>query len=333
MRLGLGLGLGMRGIRGGFDPDAFVVVFDTNLRAGSTTVELNINARTGGDRTVDWGDGTVTVENAALPSHTYATDGVYVVQVKGGTTTRLGQRGASPNAGWTDTLTAVIQWGKAIGWNNFTNGFQGVKQNFTVPADLPRTADGYSANVTTLSMMFRSAAAFNRPIGTWNTSSVTVMSQLFRDATAFNQPIGAWNVSAVTAMESMFLSANSFNQPIGAWDVSAVTDMTNLLRASLAFNQDIGSWPLRLAGVTMTDALNQAGLSTENYSRTLIGWANYVAANSNTPAAVTLGAQTRTYNNTVYVPAGTYTNAVDARAFLTSAAPSPAWSITDGGAV
>jgi hypothetical protein len=290
----------MRGIRGGFDPDAFVVVFDTNLRAGSTTVELNINARTGGDRTGDWGDGTVTVENAALPSHTYAADGVYVVQVKGGTTTRLGERGASENAGWTDTLTAVVQWG-TLGWTSFERAFSSVKQNFSIPSSIP-------TSVTNLGFTFNGASAFNQPsITLWNTVNITNMAGTIRSS-GVNQNISQWNVSNVT----------TFN-----------------LFANLAssFNQNLGAWALRLAGVNLASMFNSSGLSTENYSRTLIGWANYAAANGNLPASVTLGATGRTYNATVYVPAGTYTNAVDARAFLSGVAPDPAWTITDAGLV
>jgi hypothetical protein len=303
MRLGLGLGLGMRGIRGGFDPDAFVVVFDTNLRAGSTTVELNINARTGGDRTVDWGDGTVTVENEALPSHTYATDGVYVVQVKGGTTTRLGERGTTANDGWRLTVTRVIQWG-TLGWTSFDDAFRNHNVNVEVPSSIPST-------LTVLSRMFAASSGFTNKFNRAN--------------------IAAWNTSNVTSMLGMFVRGD-FNHPIASWNVSSVTNMSSMFFLSL-FDQNLGAWQLRLAGVNLVDMLNNSGLSTENYSRTLIGWANYVAANSNTPASVTLGAGGRTYNATVYVNGATYTNAVDARAFLTAAAPDPAWTITDGGAV
>jgi surface protein len=438
-----------------FDPDRFVVRLNTNLRTGSTTVLIPVNARTGGDRTIDWGDGTVTTENSANPTHTYATDGIYTVQMFGGTTTRLGN---TLNAGWQQTLIEIVQWGKAIGWTNFQGACRGCTQNFGIPNEIPRAADGYAANVTNMrevfsgatafnqdiglwnissvtnvifmfqgassfnqyiggwstshltnldvmfenasafnqdisswntsnvtvmarmflgatafnqdigswntaavtnmdrvfsgatafnqdigswntaavtnmGRMFDSAAAFNQDIGSWNTAAVTNMDRVFSGATAFNQDIGSWNTAAVTNMNQMFDSAAAFNQDIGSWNTSAVTSMFGMFLNATSFNQDIGAWSLRTAGVSMGSMLNNSGLSTENYSRTLIGWANSVDANSDLPAAVTLGATGRTYNNTAYVSGETYNDAVAARAYLTGAAPDPAWTITDAGEV
>jgi surface protein len=382
--LGLGLGVHRRQLwrSRGFNPDRFVVRLDTNLRVGSTTVLIPVNARSGGDRTIDWGDGTVTVENAANPTHTYAADGIYTVQMHGGTTTRLGNTGASPNAGWTQTLIEVVQWGKAVGWTNFQDGFRSCEQNFGVPSDFPRVADGYAANVTTMANMFQNATSFNQDIGGWNTANVNTMTSMFQNATAFNQDIGGWNTSAASSINSMFRDATafnqdiggwntanvnnmsnmfqnatafnqdisgwntanvnnmtamfsgatSFNQNIGSWNTANVNNMTSMFQNATAFNQDIGAWVLRADGVNLVNMLNSSGLSTENYSRTLIGWANSVSANGTLPSAVTLGAAGRTYNNTNY-GGTTYTDAVAARAYLTGASPDPAWTISDAGQV
>jgi surface protein len=366
-----------------FDPDRFVVRLDTNFRSGSTTVLIPVNARTGAgspDRFIDWGDGNVTTENSANPTHTYATDGVYTIQMYGGTTTRLGN---TLDAGWQQTLIEIVQWGKAIGWSNLESSCRGCAQNFLVPSDIPRTADGYAADVTnirfifqdtplfnqnigswntasitnptgafqnaavfnqdigswntasftTMSNMFLNAASFNQDIGSWNTAAVINMTNTFQGASAFNQNIGSWNTANVTNMNQMFRDASAFNQNIGSWNTSEVTNMGQMFQNATAFNQNLGAWSLHTAGVSMSSMLNSSGLSTENYSRTLIGWANSVDANSDLPAAVTLGATGRTYNNTAYVSGQTYNDAVAARAYLTGAAPDPAWTITDAGQV
>ena len=97
--------------------------------------------------------------------------------------------------------------------------------------------------------MFQSAAAFNRPIGSWNTSQVSYdvsdvsvcgcvqsadrelehepvmdMTRCF-SRLAFNQDIGGWDTSQVTSMNNMFSDASAFNQPIGNWNTGKVTDM------------------------------------------------------------------------------------------------------------
>jgi surface protein len=537
----------------------------THTVASAGSVELNFGTSTG-NRTINWGDGTVAVVNTARPAHTYTDAGTYVVRASGGVTTRLGDRGTSPVAAWTGTLTAVRSWGN-LGWTSFEQGLRSVGGNFAVPRYVPSsvttmqnmfsTASAFNqdisgwntasvtnmlsmfssasafnqdiggwntssvttmsfmfnnapafnqdiggwdtgnvttmtnmfaaasafnqdiggwdtgnvtnmggmfsnapafnqnigawdvSNVTTfanmfqrtsgaasvfnnggsgdidnwtikttgavnMSGMFQSAAAFNQPIGSWNTSSVTtmqsmfqsasafnqdiggwntgnvtnmqqmfsgasafnqdiggwntssvttmsnmfqsasgfnqyiggwntssvtIMSFMFNGASAFNQDIGGWNTSSVTAMSNMFQNANAFNQDISGWNVSSVTTMQDMFSRTLsganAFNQDLGAWSLRLTGVNMTSMFFSSfatmSLSTENYSRTLIGWANYVSANSDTPASVTLGAGTRTYNDTAYTTGLTYNDAAAARAYLVGTPPT--WVISDGGQV
>lgn len=56
-------------------------------------------------------------------------------------------------------------------------------------------------------------------------------------------------------------------------------------------------------------------MDEENYSRTLIGWANSLA-NNDGPYNVPLSIDARVYNANTYAPGERFTNAVDARAFL-----------------
>ena len=61
--------------------------------------------------------------------------------------------------------------------------------------------------------MFWAAAAFNQPIGAWDTSAVIDMSRMVWAAAAFNLPIGAWNSSTVTTMRRMFGDAAALTSP------------------------------------------------------------------------------------------------------------------------
>ena len=115
--------------------------------------------------------------------------------------------------------------------------------------------------------MFRSASAFNQPIGDWVTGSVTDMSGMFRSATAFNEAVGEWATSSVTDMSGMFESASAFNQPIGVWNTSSVTDMSGMFRSASAFNQPIVDW------VTGSVA-NMSGMfeSASDFNQNISSW-------------------------------------------------------------
>ncbi len=99
------------------------------------------------------------------------------------------------------------------------------------------------------------------------------------------------NLSGVTNMSGMFSDATNFNRPIGNWDVSSVFSL------GLMFNG--------------------AGLSTNNYDATLIGWSQLSGLRSR----VQFDGGNSTYSSA----------AVGARNTLTTAPIS--WNITDGGLV
>ena len=214
-----------------------------------------------------------------------------------------------------------------------------------------------TSNVTNMGSMFQGASNFNADIGGWNVSNVTDMTYAFRDATAFNGNISNWTLSngflqnglegmfwgatsfnqdisswvlptsGGTYLSRMFQGASSFNANIAGWDVTRLVSTQSMFDGATSFNQDLSSWDITNWSNTHNGfyMFNNCGLSTENWSRTLIGWANQVSNNGGTPNAINLGAATGlTYSNTVY-GGSPYDNAVDARNYLTSTL---SWTIT-----
>ena len=124
------------------------------------------------------------------------------------------------------------------------------------------------SKVTNMSYMFPSCTSFNQPLSSWDVSKVTYMSNMFFGCTSFNQPLNSWDVSKVTDMSWMFYGCTTFNQPLNNWDVSEVTNMRRMFSGCTSFNQNLGMWKLE-ANLD----LSNCGMSAENYSKSLEGWA------------------------------------------------------------
>ena len=221
--------------------------------------------RTDYDFTIDWGDGTVETVSGddPDPSHTYASDGTYTVEITG-TFPRmyldvhaLGE-GDAANA---KKLASIEQWG-TIEWEGMAYAFSGAENMTYAATDAPDLS-----GVTTLEGTFQDAKAFTGDLSGWDVSGITRMRQLFYGATSFNGDISTWDVSGVTDMYRMFAGAESFNQDIGGWDVSSVTSMKEMFDGVGAFNQDLSNW--NVSSVTdMGEMFKGAGTFNQNIG----GW-------------------------------------------------------------
>jgi len=139
-------------------------------------------------------------------------------------------------------IVDVEQWGTAS-WTSMENAFYGCTYLNISATDMPDLS-----GVSNLSQMFRSC-------------SMTGSSN-----------IGQWNVSSITNMQGTFQHAIHFNQNLDNWDVSSVTNLNDVFSFALSFNQSLSAWSLN-PNVSLSNALNHSGLDCDNYSATLIGWA------------------------------------------------------------
>ncbi|MFC2348995.1 MAG: BspA family leucine-rich repeat surface protein [Bacteroides sp.] len=175
--------------------------------------------------------------------------------------------------GSAENLLTVELFG-TVAWKSMYEAFQYCNNmQFATTVDTPDLS-----KVTDMVCMFYDCSAFNQDISSWNVSKVTDMRDMFGNCFAFNQDISSWNVSKVTDMAYMFYECSAFNQDISGWDVSKVTDMEYMFYQCSAFNQNLGSWQLKECTAL---GLQNCGMSIENYSKSLIGWAGQADINEN----------------------------------------------------
>lgn len=241
----------------------FTTVWNTTKLGLSGNDQVRLPLESGGTYLflVNWGDGTdntITSWNQVEVVHTYALEGVYVINITG---TIIGWR--FDFGGDRGKLLEIKQWGDLHLGNSgsYFSGCSNLNITATDVLDLTGTTslewafsgcskldkvesmnDWDTSNVTNMRGTFQNTDNFNQNISNWDVSSVTTMEAMFERADKFNQDIGGWNVSSVTTMRYMFGNTEDFNQDIGGWDVSNVERMDYMFYNTESFNINIGSW-------------------------------------------------------------------------------------------
>jgi hypothetical protein len=332
-----------------YPPEFIILIRTSNTSVGSSANNQFSIPSTSTGYTVDWGDSTVETIAAANPVHTYAAPGDYEVRIS----PNIGNFSFN-NTGDRLKLLAVENWGDiTISGTNWAFAFFGcTNMVFDLePDNVPAIAPG--ANIAE---MFRTCTSFNGPIRNWNAANLSGINGLFRNANSFQENLNHWDVSNVVLANFVFsfhpfynqpvnnldftsivnltqpfrvFSTSAFNQPLDKWDTSLKSNFDFWFFNASSFNQDLSSWQIRSSSHSMASMLNNTNMSTRNYNRLLISFANQTFANSG-PYNVPLDASNLTYDDTVYedLP-GEFNNAVDARAYLTGGTAN--WTITDSG--
>ena len=84
-----------------------------------------------------------------------------------------------------------------------------------------------------------------------------------------------------------------------------------------AFDKNLGAF--NIAGLTnATLMFDSSGMSTANYTDTIVDWANFTFSNSGVPASVNMATQAGRTFDTARTGDANFTNAGDARTYLTS---------------
>ncbi|WP_136468199.1 BspA family leucine-rich repeat surface protein [Flagellimonas onchidii] len=244
------------------DPNSFVTTWETTMDNEQITIGMNPNYTY--DFTVDWGDGNIEQISGFGEigvSHFYETSGVHTVAIYGDFPAVLMFLSSTK-----EKLLSLEQWG-SIEWQSMNSAFYECKNMMYNAKDVPDLSQ-----VQNMNAMFENADAVTNPdLSNWDTTSITQMPNVFALTDAFNGNIENWNTENVTAMESMFQSAANFNRDLSVWKTGNVTDMRTMFSNS-SFNGDIGGWNIQNV-TNMLEMFTNSKMSAENYTATLIGWA------------------------------------------------------------
>jgi surface protein len=242
----------------------FVTRWDLST-AGSGSTQLSFGVATSGSVNYTW---TEISPGVATGSGTFSGSTATITGLPAGATIELRisptnfQRLMINNGADKNRLIDVSQWG-STSWSSMGTAFYGCARLKISASDMPNLSgvtdmssmfngcavlnspinihNWNTENVENMAEMFRSAIAFNQPIGNWNTQNVTSFSKMFNGASAFNQPL-VWVTQNALNMSEMFYGASAFNQAIGGWDTEKVANMNGMLREAVAFNQPISTW-------------------------------------------------------------------------------------------
>lgn len=249
---------------------AYITTWDTakspyKSLSNSNQIMITANPSYSYNYNINWGDGNSDTGVIGDITHTYATEGVYTVEINGTfpanyfkeqwDNSSFSQVSDAPK------LLSIDQWGTQP-WKSMKEAFKGCNYMQGTFSDNPNLT-----NVTDMSSMFFSALAFNYDIGSWDVSTVTNMSRMFLGASVLNQDISNWDVSNVTNMSYMFYKAYAFNQPLNSWDVSNVTNMSDMFYNARAFNQPLNDWDVS----SVTNMLRMF-YAASSFNQPLNGW-------------------------------------------------------------
>ncbi len=223
---------------------------DTTLGNGNTTYISGYSPNSGESIVVDWGDGIITREASANPSHTYSSSGSYEVRVYGNNNYRLVSSTdqlkvyAITDWGFIGDTTAQFGWGQ--GYDSIVNlpatgqPAQTGQSFFRGWSSLNGAVNHWDVAILETRRMFRFCSSFNQPVDNWDVSGKSSFIEQF-DGTSFDQDVSSWDVSNATEFDRMF-NFTPFNQDISGWDVSNGLKFASFLSYTPNFNQDISGW-------------------------------------------------------------------------------------------
>lgn len=210
---------------------AFVSTFRTTTPSESITLPYEVAGTYSG--TINWGDGTTSVNSYANRTHVYAVANDYKIIIQGETTGWNFNTGSNVSK---DKIRSVDQWGtlKLINTTFMYNFYNCLNLNLSNVIGVLNTT-----GLTSLLGLFEACPSLTsvNNINSWNLSNIQYLNEFFYECTNFNQTLNL-NVPSAITTAAMFKSCFALNSSITI-NCPNVTDMGNMFFACTSLNSSV----------------------------------------------------------------------------------------------
>ena len=266
---------------------------------------------------VDWGDGNFSTGVTGSVQHTYSSIGTYTIKISGDF-----PRIYFNNGGDRLKLLEIQNWGNIVWGGDVRDSFEGCANMQLTANDVPNLS-----GTSQMLNFFNACTIFtgNNSMQNWDVSTIGNLNYVFQN-TQFNTDISTWNTNNLQNMRQTFQNT-PFNHDISSWNVDKVATFVQCF-FGCSINQNLGAWSLKTSGTNLSNIFNGSGMSTANYTDTLVGWANYVFVNGG-PLNTNMANQIGMTFDTSRSGGLNFATSGDARTYLTTATPTGAgWTIS-----
>lgn len=306
---------GFKTASGGSEAEFIMLVKTDNAGISASNQFIIPISGTGYNYDVDWGDGNFSANVTSGVQHTYASAGTYTIKISG-----LFPRIYFNGAGGSDAqkLLEIQNWG-IIAWGpDIRDSFEGCVNMQLTASDVPDLS-----STSNMQNFYNACTIFagNNSMQNWNVSTIGNLNYVFQN-TQFNIDISSWNTNNLQNMRQTFQNT-PFNHDISSWNVGKVATFVQCFYGC-SINQNLGAWSLKTSGTNLSNIFNGSGMSTANYTDTIVGWANNVFVNGG-PLNSGMANQIGMTFDTSRSGGANFATAGDARTYLTTTA---GWTIS-----
>lgn len=343
LRIGLGFGINRGGILPSTPapPTDFIIKVKTDNAGTSASNQFTFTGGVGGYDVLSINQSTFVEQTftglSGAATLTFSEGaGVYVLKLTptGGTPFN---RLAFSNGGDKLKLTGLLNWGDVV-WSSLASMFDGCLNLTTIEAtDVPNLTIA-----TSLVSMFRRTGITYFDGRSWNWSNIQQSDFMFAESKVIEINIENCDFSSMANIQWFCYLSNqlttfkslgtSMSNVITADTVMRGTSVLSVFECDMDFtsatnlssfffgssiNQNLNNIQLRLAGVNLNSLFRSSGMSTANYTDSVVNLANYAFENSGTPINVNMTSQTGRTFDTARSGGANFANAGEGRTYLT----------------